>query len=95
VGAPYLSRSLELCRKALPVGGVTSKSGLIGDQTATRTGRQPTPEACPESSPEVLGLYLERPCNQGGRGFAVFGGALRIQRLEGSHPGMWESMYFE
>ena len=30
------------------------KSAVIGDQTATRSGKQPTPEAGPESSPEVL-----------------------------------------
>jgi hypothetical protein len=41
---------LALCCKDLRV---TNRSAVIGDQTATRTGKQPTPEASTESSPEV------------------------------------------
>ena len=51
------------------------------------------------SYPEVLGLYLERPLKSRGRCLAVFGGALRIQRLEGSRfcsrRTRWSSMGFQ
>jgi hypothetical protein len=48
------------------------------------------PDKCLFSSPEVLVLYLKRPRAKSGE-LRRRGGALQIQRLEGSRPaGLWD-----
>ena len=51
---------------------------------------RPLPDKCLFNSPEVLVLYLKRPRAKSGE-LRRCGGALQIQRLEGSRPaGLWD-----
>ena len=79
--------------------GIPSGSHSEVEQAVQVDEKRPFRRSGRPNSPEVLGLYLERPLKSRGRCLAVFGRALRIQRLEGSRfcsrRTRWSSMGFQ
>jgi hypothetical protein len=62
---------------------------MTGKQEATRNGRPLTgwrPDIVREHCPEVLGLYLERPCNQGAGAWQCLEGRFGYSDLKGAAP---------